>query len=248
MAGHSQFKNIMHRKGRQDAVRSKLFGKLSREITVAAKMGLPDPAMNPRLRAAILAAKAESVPKDNIDRAIKKAVGNDAESYDEMRYEGYGPAGVAVIVEVLTDNKNRSAGEVRAAFTKAGGNLAETGAVSFMFDHVGVVEFDAKVADSDAVLEAAIEAGAEDVVSSENGHEVYTTSESLRDVAKALEAKFGEPRKAALTWKPQNTVPVDDEQGEKVLKLIDALNDQDDVQNVYANFEVSDALIAKMSA
>ena len=248
MAGHSQFKNIMHRKGRQDAVRSKLFGKLSREITVAAKMGLPDPAMNPRLRAAILAAKAESVPKDNIDRAIKKAVGNDAESYDEMRYEGYGPAGVAVIVEVLTDNKNRSAGEVRAAFTKAGGNLAETGAVSFMFDHVGVVEFDAKVADSDAVLEAAIEAGAEDVVSSENGHEVYTTSESLRDVAKALEAKFGEPRKAALTWKPQNTVPVDDEQGEKVLKLIDALNDQDDVQNVYANFEVSDALVAKMSA
>jgi len=248
LAGHSQFKNIMHRKGRQDAVRSKLFGKLSREITVAAKMGLPDPAMNPRLRAAILAAKAESVPKDNIDRAIKKAVGNDAESYDEMRYEGYGPAGVAVIVEVLTDNKNRSAGEVRAAFTKAGGNLAETGAVSFMFDHVGVVEFDAKVADSDAVLEAAIEAGAEDVVSSESGHEVYTTSDSLRDVAKALEAKFGEPRKAALTWKPQNTVPVDDEQGEKVLKLIDALNDQDDVQNVYANFEVSDALVAKMSA
>ena len=248
MAGHSQFKNIMHRKGRQDAVRSKLFGKLSREITVAAKMGLPDPAMNPRLRAAILAAKAESVPKDNIDRAIKKAVGNDAESYDEMRYEGYGPAGVAVIVEVLTDNKNRSAGEVRAAFTKAGGNLAETGAVSFMFDHVGVVEFDAKVASADAMLEAAIEAGAEDVVSSENGHEVYTTNDSLRDVAKALEAKFGEPRKAALTWKPQNTVPVDDEQGEKVLKLINALNDQDDVQNVYANFEVSDALIAKMSA
>jgi YebC/PmpR family DNA-binding regulatory protein len=248
LAGHSQFKNIMHRKGRQDAVRSKLFGKLSREITVAAKMGLPDPAMNPRLRAAILAAKAESVPKDNIDRAIKKAVGNDAESYDEMRYEGYGPAGVAVIVEVLTDNKNRSAGEVRAAFTKAGGNLAETGAVSFMFDHVGVVEFDAKVASADAMLEAAIEAGAEDVVSSENGHEVYTTNDSLRDVAKALEAKFGEPRKAALTWKPQNTVPVDDEQGEKVLKLINALNDQDDVQNVYANFEVSDALIAKMSA
>jgi len=248
LAGHSQFKNIMHRKGRQDAVRSKLFGKLSREITVAAKMGLPDPAMNPRLRAAILAAKAESVPKDNIDRAIKKAVGNDAESYDEMRYEGYGPAGVAVIVEVLTDNKNRSAGEVRAAFTKAGGNLAETGAVSFMFDHVGVVEFDAKVADADAMLEAAIEAGAEDVVSSENGHEVYTTNDSLRDVAKALEAKFGEPRKAALTWKPQNTVPVDDEQGEKVLKLIDALNDQDDVQHVYANFEVSDALMQKMSA
>ena len=248
MAGHSQFKNIMHRKGRQDKARSKLFGKLAREITTAAKLGQPDPAFNPRLRAAIIAARAENMTKDVIERAIRKSQGGDAEHYDEMRYEGYGPGGVAVIVEVLTDNKNRTAGEVRATFTKAGGNLAETGAVSFMFDHVGVVEFDAKVADSDAVLEAAIEAGAEDVVSSENGHEVYTTSESLRDVAKALEAKFGEPRKAALTWKPQNTVPVDDEQGEKVLKLIDALNDQDDVQNVYANFEVSDALVAKMSA
>ena len=248
MAGHSQFKNIMHRKGRQDAIRSKLFGKLAREITVAAKMGLPDPAMNPRLRAAIAAARAESMPKDNIERAIKKATGNDAESYDEIRYEGYGPGGVAVIVEVLTDNRNRSAGEVRASFTKSGGNLAETGAVSFMFDHVGVVAFDAKAASADAMLEAAIEAGAEDVVSGENGHEVYTTAESLREVAKVLEAKFGEPRKAALTWRPHNTVPVDDEQGEKVLKLIDALNDQDDVQNVYANFEVSDALVQKMSA
>ena len=248
MAGHSQFKNIMHRKGRQDAVRSKLFGKLAREITVSAKLGLPDPAMNPRLRAAILAARAENMPKDNIDRAIKKATGGDAESYDEMRYEGYGPAGVAVIVEVLTDNKNRSAGEVRASFTKAGGNLAETGAVSFMFDHLGVVEFDAKVADADAMLEAAIEAGAEDVASSENGHEVFTTTESLREVAKALETKFGEPRKAAFMWRPKNTVPVDDEAGEKVLKLLDALNDNDDVQNVFANFEVSDALMQKMSA
>src|SRR5881227_573150 len=243
MAGHSQFKNIMHRKGRQDAIKSKLFGKLAREITVAAKLGLPDPAMNPRLRAAIIAARAESMPNDNIARAIKKATGNDAETYDEMRYEGYGPAGVAVIVEVLTDNKNRSAGEVRAAFTKAGGNLAETGAVSFMFDHVGVVEFDAKVADADTMLEAAIEAGAEDVVSSENGHEVYTTDGSLRDVAKALEAKFGEPRKAALVWKPQNTIAVNDEQGEKVLRLMETLNEHDDVQNVYANFEVSDALM-----
>ena len=248
MAGHSQFKNIMHRKGRQDAVRSKVFGKLSREITVAAKLGLPDPAMNPRLRAAVLAARAESMPKDNIDRAIKKATGGDAENYEEIRYEGYGPGGVAVIVEVLTDNRNRSASDVRSSFTKAGGNLAETGAVSFMFDHVGVVEFDAKVASADAMLEAAIEAGAEDVQSGENGHEVYTTPESLREVAKTLEAKFGEPRKAALTWKPQNTVPVDDEQGEKLLKLIDILNDLDDVQNVFANFEVSDALVAKMSA
>jgi len=248
MAGHSQFKNIMHRKGRQDKVKSKLFGKLAREITVSAKIGLPDPAMNPRLRAAVLAARAENMPKDNIDRAIKKAAGGDSESYDEIRYEGYGPGGVAVVVEVLTDNRNRTAGEVRAAFTKAGGNLAETGAVSFMFDHVGVVEYDAPVASADAMLEAAIEAGAEDVVSGESGHEVYTTADSLRDVAKALEAKFGEPRKAALMWKPQNTVAVNDEQGEKVLRLIEVLNEHDDVQNVYANFEVSDALMAKMSA
>jgi YebC/PmpR family DNA-binding regulatory protein len=248
MAGHSQFKNIMHRKGRQDAVRSKLFSKLAREITVSAKMGLPDPGMNPRLRAAILAARAENMPKDNIERAIKKAIGGDAENYDEIRYEGYGPGGVAVIVEVLTDNRNRTASDVRSYFTKSGGNLAETGAVSFMFDHVGIVEFDAKVGSADDVLEAAIEAGAEDVTSGENGHEIYTTQESLREVAKALEAKFGEPRKAALVWKPQNTVPIDDEQGEKVLRLIETLNEHDDVQNVYANFEVSDALVAKLSA
>jgi YebC/PmpR family DNA-binding regulatory protein len=248
MAGHSQFKNIMHRKGRQDAVRSKLFGKLAREITVAAKLGLPDPGMNPRLRAAIIAARAENMTKDTIERAIKKALGGDAENYDEIRYEGYGPGGVAVIVEVLTDNRNRTAGEVRATFTKHGGNLAETGAVSFMFDHVGIVEFDAKVANADAMLDAAIEAGAEDVTSSDNGHEIYTAQDSLREVAKALEQKFGEPRKAALVWKPQNSVAVDDAQGEKLLKMIDTLNDNDDVQNVYANFEISDALVAKMSA
>ena len=248
MAGHSQFKNIMHRKGRQDAQKSKLFGKLAREITVAAKLGLPDPSMNARLRAAIIAARVENMSKDSIDRAIKKASGSDAEHYDEMRYEGYGPGGVAVIVEVLTDNRNRTAGEVRAAFTKSGGNLAETGAVSFMFDHVGVVEYDAGVASADAVLEAASDAGAEDVVSSESGHEIYTAQDSLRDVAKALEAKFGEPRKAALVWKPQNTVPVNDEQGEKLFKLIETLNEHDDVQNVYANFEMSDALMQKLSA
>jgi YebC/PmpR family DNA-binding regulatory protein len=247
MAGHSQFKNIMHRKGRQDAVKSKLFGKLAREITVAAKLGLPDPAMNPRLRAAILAARAENMAKDSIERAIKKAIGGDAESYDEIRYEGYGPGGVAVIVEVLTDNRNRTAGEVRSTFTKSGGNLAETGAVSFMFDHLGVVEYDAAVASADTMLEAAIEAGAEDVVSGESGHEIYTTPGSLAAVTKALEAKFGEPRKSALVWKPQNTVAVDDEQGEKVLKLIETLNEHDDVQNVYANFEVSDALMQKLS-
>ena len=248
MAGHSQFKNIMHRKGRQDAMRSKLFGKLAREITVAAKLGLPDPAMNPRLRAAVLAARAQSMPKDNIDRAIKKAQGNDAETYDEIRYEGYGPGGIAVIVETLTDNRNRTAGEVRSAFTKSGGALAETGAVSFMFDRLGVVEYDAKVASADAMLEAAIDAGADDVVSGDNGHEVYTAMDSLAEVAKALEAKFGEPRKAALVWKPKNTLAVDDEKGEKLLGLLETLNEHDDVQNVYANFEMSDALLAKASA
>ena len=248
MAGHSQFKNIMHRKGRQDKVKSKLFGKLAREITTAAKLGQPDPAFNPRLRAAILAARAENVTKDVIERAIKKALGNDAENYEDMRYEGYGPGGVAVIIEALTDNRNRTAGEVRATFTKSGGNLAETGAVSFMFDHVGVVEYDAAAANAEAMLEAAIDAGAEDVQSGEGGHEIYTTADSLGTVAKALEAKFGEPRKAALVWKPQNTVAIDDEQGEKVLKLIESLNEHDDVQNVYANFEISDALMQKLSA
>jgi YebC/PmpR family DNA-binding regulatory protein len=248
MAGHSQFKNIMHRKGRQDAARSKLFSKLAREITVSAKLGLPEPAMNPRLRAAVLAARAENMPKDNIERAIKNAQGGDAESYDEIRYEGYGPGGVAVIVEVLTDNRNRTASDVRASFTKSGGSLAETGAVSFMFDRVGVIEFAPAVASADAMLEAAIEAGADDVVSTEAGHEVYATQDSLREVAKALEAKFGEPRRAALTWKPQTTVAIDDEQGERLLRLIETLGEHDDVQNVYANFEVSDALVAKMSA
>ena len=248
MAGHSQFKNIMHRKGRQDKARSKLFGKLAREVTVSAKLGLPDPAFNPRLRAAVIAARAENMPKDNIDRAIKKSQGADTESYDEIRYEGYGPGGVAIIVEALTDNRNRTAGEVRAIFSKNGGNLAETGAVSFMFSHVGIVEFDAKVASADAMLDAAIEAGAEDVISNDDGHQIITTPETLNDVAKALEAKFGEPRKASLLWKPQNTVALDDESGEKVLKLIESLDDSDDVQNVYANFEVSDALVAKMSA
>jgi YebC/PmpR family DNA-binding regulatory protein len=236
----------MHRKGKQDKVRSKVFGKLAREITVAAKLGQPDPAFNPRLRAAILEARAENMPKDNIERAIKKASGSDSESYDDMRYEGYGPGGVAVIVEALTDNHNRTAGEVRSIFTKGGGNLGTTGSVAFMFDHIGVVEYDAKVASADAMLEAAIEAGAEDVTSDDNGHQVFTTTETLRDVAKALEAKYGEARKAALIWKPQNTVALDDVAGEKMLKLIEALDESDDVQNVFANFEVSDALMQKM--
>ena len=248
MAGHSQFKNIMHKKGRADKARSKLFSKLAREITVSAKLGMPDPDFNPRLRAAILAAKAENMPKDNIERAVKKSQGGDTETYDEIRYEGYAPGGVAVIVEALTDNNNRTAGEVRAIFTKAGGNLATTGAVSFMFDHLGVVEYDAKVATADQMLEAAIEAGAEDVISDENGHQIVTKTDTLHEVAKALEAKFGEPRKSGMMWKPQNTVAVDDEAGEKIIKLMDALDDNDDVQNVYANFEVSDALVQKMSA
>ncbi len=246
MAGHSQFKNIMHRKGRQDAMRSKLFGKLSREITVAAQMGQPDPAFNPRLRAAILAARAENMTKDTIERAIKKASAGDAENYEEIRYEGYGPGGVAVIVEALSDNRNRTASEVRSFFTKSGGNLAETGAVSFMFDRVGTIEFAADKASADDMLEAAIEAGAEDVVSSETGHEITTAADALAEVARALEAKFGEPKKTALTWKPQTSVAVDDETGEKLLRLMDNLDENDDVQNVYSNFELSEALMAKM--
>ncbi len=247
MAGHSQFKNIMHKKGKQDAIRSKIFSKLAREITVAAKLGMPDPAMNPRLRAAVLAARAENMPKDNIERAIKKAAGGDAETYDEIRYEGYGPGGVALIVEALTDNRNRTASDVRSYFTKAGGNLAETGAVSFMFDRVGQVEFEAEVADADAMLDAAIEAGADDVSSSENGHEIICAQGALAEVATALEARFGAPRAARLVWRPQNTIAVDDETGEKLLRLVGVLDDHDDVQNVYANFEVSDALMAKVA-
>ena len=246
MAGHSQFKNIMHKKGKQDAIRSKLFSKLAREITVAAKLGMPDPAMNPRLRAAVIAARAENMPKDNIERAIKKASGGDSENYDEVRYEGYAPGGVAVIVEALTDNRNRTAGEVRSYFTKAGGALAETGAVSFLFDRVGLIVFDRKVADDDAMLEAAIEAGADDVVSGPEEHEIVTSVEALAEAQKALEARFGDPLKASLVWRPQNTIVVDDEAGEKILRLIGQLEDNDDVQHVTANVEVSDALIARM--
>jgi len=246
MAGHSQFKNIMHKKGKQDKIRSKLFSKFAREITVAAKMGIPDPNMNPRLRLAVMAARGENMPRENIERAIKKASGTDTENYEEVRYEGYAPGGVAVIVEALTDNRNRTAGEIRSYFTKAGGALAETGAVSFMFDHVGLIVYDKKAASDDAMLEAAIDAGADDVQSGEEEHEIVTSIEALRDAQKALEAKFGEPRKASIVWRPQNTITVDDEAGEKIFKLIGALEDNDDVQNVTANFEVSDALVARM--
>ena len=248
MAGHSQFKNIMHRKGRQDAQRSKLFSKLAREITVSAKMGTPDPAMNPRLRAAILAARAENMPKDNIERAIKKSQGGDAETYEEIRYEGYGPGGAAIIIEAMTDNRNRTASDIRSFFTKAGGNLAETGAVAFMFDRLGLVEYDASVADADAMLEGAIEAGADDVVSSEAGHEIYCADTALAEVTKALEERFGVARKSALVGKAQTPVAVDDETGEKLMKLMETLEDHDDVQNVYANFELSDELMQRLAS
>lgn len=248
MAGHSQFKNIMHRKGRVDAVRSKIFGKLAREITVAAKLGTPDPAMNPRLRAAVLAARAENMPKDNIERAIKKATGADGENYEDIRYEGYGPGGAALIVEAQTDNRNRTASDVRSAFTKSGGSLAETGAVAFMFDRVGVIAYPASVADADTMLEAAIEAGADDVSSGEEGHEIICAQDSYGDVAKALEAKFGDPSRTGLIWKAQNTIDVDDETGEKLIRLVEVIEDQDDVQNVYVNFALSPALMAKLEA
>ncbi|MDR7040013.1 MULTISPECIES: YebC/PmpR family DNA-binding transcriptional regulator [Methylobacterium] len=248
MAGHSQFKNIMHRKGRVDAVRSKVFGKLAREITVAAKLGTPDPAMNPRLRAAILAARAENMPKDNIERAIKKAAGGEGENYEEIRYEGYGPGGAALIVEAQTDNRNRTASDVRSAFTKSGGSLAETGAVAFLFDRVGLVAFPASVADADTMLEAAIEAGADDVRSDEHGHEITCAQDAYGEVTKALEARFGEPSRTALVWKAQTTIEVDDETGEKLIRLVEVIEDQDDVQNVYVNFALSEALMAKLAA
>ncbi|MCB8836752.1 YebC/PmpR family DNA-binding transcriptional regulator [Aurantimonas sp. VKM B-3413] len=248
MAGHSQFKNIMHRKGRQDAVRSKLFSKLAREITVAAKAGLPDPDMNPRLRLAINNAKAQSMPKDNIDRAIKKAAGGEGDNYDEVRYEGYGPGGVAVIVEALTDNRNRTASNVRSYFTKSGGALGETGSVGFMFDRVGEIVYPASAGDNDTVMEAAIEAGADDVISDENGHTIITAFEDLNEVSTALEASLGEAESVRAIWRPQTGTPVDEEKAQSVLKLIANLDDDDDVQNVYANFEVDDAVMAKLSA
>lgn len=248
MAGHSQFKNIMHRKGRQDAVRSKMFSKLAREITVAAKTGLPDPSMNARLRLAIQNAKAQSMPKDNIERAVKKASGADGENYEEVRYEGYGPGGVAVIVEALTDNRNRTASVVRSTFSKAGGALGETGSVSFSFDRVGEITYKLSVGDADAVMEAAIDAGAEDVATDEDGHTIICGFEDIGEVSKALEDKLGEAETIKAIWKAQNTVPVDEEKAQSLMKLIDTLEDDDDVQNVYSNFEVSDEVMAKLSA
>ena len=249
MAGHSKFKNIMHRKGAQDKKRAKIFAKHQRELTVAAKEGLPDPDMNPRLRTAIAAAKSVNMPKDNIDRAIKKgAGGDDGTNYEEVRYEGYGPAGVAIIVETLTDNRNRTAAEVRAAFTKYSGNLGETGSVGFMFDRVGFVEYPASVASADEMFEAALEAGANDVESSDDGHEVICEPDELGSVRDALEAKFGEPEDARLDWKPQTTTEVDEDKAATLLKLLDALEDNDDVQRVASNFEVSDEIMERLSA
>ena len=256
MAGHSKFKNIMHRKGRADAVRSRLFSRLSREITVASKMGLPDPTMNPRLRLAVNNAKAESMPKDNIDRAIKKGQGGDAESYDEIRYEGFGPGGVGVIVEVLTDNRNRAAANVRSLFAKNGGNLGETGSVSFMFDRVGQIVFRAEAGSEDAVMEAAIEAGADDVESDlvkpdiyedAPGHVIWTAMEDLNPVVESLTPKLGEPKSTAVVWKPKSLVPVAGDQAGTLLKLIDALEDDDDVQSVYSNSDIDDAELERFA-
>lgn len=246
MAGHSQFKNIMHRKGKQDKMRSKIFSKLSREITVAAKAGLPDPSANARLRLAIQNARAENLPKDNIERAIKKAQGGDAESYDSVRYEGYGPGGVAVIVEALTDNRNRTATNVRTAFSKNGGNLGASGAVSHGFDRLGLIEYPGSVGDEEKVLEAAIEAGADDVESDGESHAVWTSIDSLHEVARALEAVLGEAEAVKLAWRPSLKTEVDEDTARTLLKLIDTLDDDDDVQTVWGNYEIPDAVMEKL--
>jgi len=246
MAGHSKFKNIMYRKGAQDKKRSSLFSKLSREITVAAKMGTPDPDMNARLRAAVNAAKAQSMPKDNIQRSIDKASKGDGENYEEIRYEGFGPGGVSLIIEALTDNRNRTATNVRTAVSKNGGNLGTAGSVSHGFDRMGLVTYPASAGDADTVFEAALEAGAEDVSSSEDGHEIWTAQESLHEVARALEPKLGEPEGAKLAWRPQNTVEVGERDAEILFKLIDTLDDDDDVQTVWGNYEVSDEVMEKL--
>jgi YebC/PmpR family DNA-binding regulatory protein len=246
MAGHSKFKNIMYRKGAQDKKRSAMFSKLSREITVAAKMGAPDPDMNPRLRAAVLAAKAQSMPKDNIQRAINKASGGDAETYEELRYEGFGPGGVSLIVEALTDNRNRTATNVRTIFSKNGGNLGASGSVSHGFARLGLIEYPASAGTADHVFEAAIEAGAEDVESDEGGHEIWTAQEDLHEVARALEASLGEPENTKLAWRPQTSVEVGEDEAGALIRLIDALEEDDDVQTVWGNYEVADEVMEKL--
>jgi YebC/PmpR family DNA-binding regulatory protein len=246
MAGHSKFKNIMHRKGAQDKKRSAMFSKLSREITVAAKMGTPDPDMNPRLRLAVNNAKAQSMPKDNIQRAIDKAAAAGGEDYEEVRYEGYGPGGVALIVEALTDNRNRTATNVRTAFSKNGGNLGASGAVSHGFERLGLIEYPAGAGDEDKVLEAAIDAGADDVESGEEGHSIWTQMEALHEVAGALEGVLGEAQSVKLAWKPSLTVEVGEGDAATLFKLIDALDDDDDVQTVWGNYELSDEVMERL--
>jgi YebC/PmpR family DNA-binding regulatory protein len=246
MAGHSKWANIQHRKGRQDAARSKLFSRLSKEITVAARMGDPDPDKNPRLRLAVKEARANSMPKDNIDRAIRKAAGGEGENYDEVRYEGYGPSGVAIIVEALTDNRNRTASNIRSTFAKRGGNLGETGSVAFMFDRKGQIIYPAGAGSEDAVMEAAIEAGAEDVESSEDGHVIWCADTDLGEVSTALEAALGEAESTKLVWRPQSTTELGLEAAQSLVKLIEALEDDDDVQSVTANVELSDEVIAQL--
>jgi len=247
MAGHSKFKNIMHRKGRADAARSKLFSKLSREITVAAKSGMPDPAMNPRLRLAVQNAKAESMPKDVIDRAIKKAIGGDAETYEEIRYEGFGPGGVGVIVEALTDNRNRAASTVRSTFTKYGGNLGETGSVSFMWDRMGQITYGPDAGSEEKVMEAAIEAGAEDVESDEDGHTIWTAFDQLSEVAQALEAALGPAASTRIAWRPKALTPLSGDAVATLMKLIETLEDDDDVQNVYSNADIAAEELEKLA-
>ena len=246
MAGHSKFKNIMHRKGAQDKKRSALFSKLSREITVAAKAGLPDPDMNARLRSAVIAARAQSMPNDNIQRAINKASGSDSDNYEEVRYEGFGPGGVSLIIESLTDNRNRTATNVRTAVAKNGGNLGAGGSVSHGFDRLGLITYPAKAGDAEKVFEAALEAGAEDVTSSEEGHEIWTAIGDLHEVAKALEPVLGEAEGAKLAWRPQTMVSVDEGDAATLFKLIDALDDDDDVQTVWANYDISDEVMEKL--
>jgi len=248
MAGHSKFKNIQFRKGAQDKKRAKLFSKLAREITTAAKLGMADPAMNPRLRTAIQAARAQNMPNDNIDRAIKKSQEAGGDNYEEVRYEGFGVGGVGVIVEALTDNRNRTASEVRSIFSKHGGNLGETGAVSFNFDRVGAIHFDLDKASADDIFEAAIEAGGDDVETGEDGHAIYCTPDELHQVGKALEERFGEAKAMQILWRPTLEVPIDEEAGGKLLRMIDALEESDDVQQVYANFDVPDEVLQKLTA
>jgi YebC/PmpR family DNA-binding regulatory protein len=247
MAGHSKYKNIMYRKGAQDKKRSALFSKLSREITVAAKMGLPDPEANARLRAATIAARAQSMPKDNIQRAIDKASGSDAENYEEIRYEGFGPGGVALIVEALTDNRNRTATNVRTIFSKNGGNLGASGSVSHGFERLGLIEYPASAGDSDKVLEAAAEAGADDVESDEDGHRIWTSVDNLHGAAKALEPMLGEGEGAKLAWRAQTEVEVRGEDAQQLIKLIDALEEDDDVQTVWGNEKVPDEELANLA-